>query len=143
MKLHTYFYIVLVAVTITVAFPTPAFAGLLPDCNPVPGGPSGGRPTCNVGHLIDLAVGVYNWLLSLAAFVFILMIIITGMGMLSYSFFEEPEKILSASKTGFRRAITGFVIIACAYLIVNILLVALGVTVGTPVGDLLRTYGLI
>lgn len=127
---------IVVGCLLAVVLPLPVFAvGFLP-CNPLAGDP------CMVQDLIILAVNIYNWLLGMAALVAVLTIIVAGLGMLTHSFFEQPEQVLTSSKHGLTRGITGFVIIACAYLIINIMLTALGVDTSTFVGGLLQTYGL-
>lgn len=99
----------------------PAQAALLPNCNPIPGNAN----SCGVGHIIQLLVNIYNFLLGLAAFVAILAIIGAGVGMLVYHWFENAEQILEGSKLTLTRAVTGFIIIAAAYLIVNTLILLL------------------
>lgn len=85
-----------------------------------------GKPACTqVSQLFGTLINIYNTLLGLAAFIAIIMIIGSGIGMLIYHYFEHAEQVLENSKLTFTRAITGFIIIAAAYLIVNTLLILL------------------
>lgn len=85
-----------------------------------------GQPACTqVSQLIGTLVNIYNTLLGLAAFIAMIMIIGSGIGMLIYHYFEHAEQVLENSKLTLTRAMTGFIIIAAAYLIVNTLLLLL------------------
>lgn len=132
---------VCVGIMVLTLVPLPLFAatGLLP-CEPLKSPDP--ATACKIEDLIALAVGVYELLLGLAGLVAILVIIASGVGMLTHSFFEQPEQVLSSAKLGMMRGITGFVIIASAYLVTNILLTALGVKTDTVIGGLLKQYGL-
>ncbi len=113
--------------------PVPAHAQLIP-CNGI---------DCKVDDLTTLAVNIYNFLLGLAAVVAILIIVLSGVGMLTYHWFENPDQVLQGAKYTLTRAVAGFIIIAMAYLIVNTLLVVvLGVNQGGGVGDLLKEAGI-
>jgi uncharacterized membrane protein len=101
-----------------------------------------GSNPCTVNHLFQLLIGVYNFLLGLAALVAMLFIIWGGLRMLYFSYLEDSAHELESAKYTIRRAIGGFVIIALAYLLVNTTLTLLGVTSG-PVYDLLHDFNLI
>src|SRR3989344_7012251 len=93
----------------------PAQAAIVPDCNPVPGYDD----SCTVGHLFQLLVNIYNFLLGMAAIVTLLFLIYSGIRMFYFSFLEDSAGELSAAKLGITRAITGLVLVAIAYLLVN------------------------
>lgn len=86
-----------------------------------------GGKVCTIQHLFQLLVNIYNFLLGMAAIVAMLMIIIGGVGMFVYHWFENSDEILKNSKHTVSRAIFGMIVIAAAYVIVNTLLVLLGV----------------
>lgn len=98
-------------------------AGLLPDCNPLPGQ----GDSCGVTHLFELAVNIYNFALGLAALVAFLFIILGGVRML-VAYYGEGEQNVSAAKATLRNGIVGFVIVLAAFLIVQTLLNLIGVT---------------
>jgi len=77
---------------------------------------------CNLGHFFVLFARIYNFLLGLAAVTAVLMIVLSGIRMLTYFWSETPDQDLVNAKNSLRRAVTGFVIIVAAYLIVNTLL---------------------
>lgn len=76
---------------------------------------------------------------------FLLAVIIwAGARMALYSLAESPESELEAAKVTLRRGIFGFFIIACSYLIVNILAITiLGLQKTSAVGKILQQFGLI
>lgn len=100
-------------------------AAIVPACNPIPNQ----EGSCGVRHLFQLLVNIYNFLLGLAAFVAIIMIVGAGIYMLIFHYLEQPESHLENARYMFSRAVTGFVLVAVAYLIVNTLIVLL---TGTP-----------
>jgi hypothetical protein len=104
---------------------------LIPECNPVPkggaqGAGGGGGETCGVKHIIQLLVNIYNLLLGLAAFVATFFIVFGAIRYFYWSFMEDQEGELKNAKLTLGRAITGLVIVACAYLIVNTVITWLG-----------------
>lgn len=111
--------------------PLPADAQLVP-C----GGP--GQKACTISDLFTLAANIFNWLLGLAAVVAILIIVLAGLGMLTYQFFENPETVLQGAKYTLTRAIAGLVIVAAAFLVVNTLLIILNVNADGALGKFLR-----
>lgn len=97
---------------------------------------------CNVSHFFQLLVNIYDFLLGLAALVAILLIIWSGIKMLTYQFSENPESDLTEAKHTLTRALTGLALIVGAFLVVRTLLLVLGVTSGffsgiTDIGNLL------
>lgn len=86
-----------------------------------------GGPKCEVKHFFELIVNIYNVLLGFLAIVAIMVLIWSGVRMLLHQIAEQPEAELTAAKTTFTRAIWGLVIILCAFLIVNTLLIVLQV----------------
>lgn len=90
------------------------------------GGPGG--PPCELKHLFELLVGIYNFLLGMAGMVALIFLIWGGIQMFLYHYFEDPQGVLSGAKLTVTRAIFGLVIIATAYLVVNTVLILLGVT---------------
>jgi hypothetical protein len=117
----------------------PVHAAILPSCDPVPGSAN----SCGVEHIFKLLINIYNFLLGLAAVVAILMIIIGGVGLLVYHYFENAEQILEHSKLTVTRAITGIIIITLAYIIVNTTISLLGFNTTSAVGQMLQGLGLI
>ena len=103
-------------------------------------GAEGGRE-CTINHLFTLLIGIYNFLLGMAAIVAVLMIIIGGIGMFVYHWFENAEQILYGSKLTVTRAIFGLIVVAAAYLITNTLLVLLGIAPDSAIGMLLKSLG--
>lgn len=88
---------------------------------------------CKIEHLYDLAVNIYNFLLSLAALVALCFLIVGGMKMFLFSFSgvefgQDPQAVLTGAKKTIARALIGLVIIVAAYLIANTILIILGVT---------------
>ncbi|MEX0649883.1 MAG: hypothetical protein WD200_02700 [Candidatus Andersenbacteria bacterium] len=84
-----------------------------------------------MSHIFDLLVNIYNYLLALAALVAMLMLVWGGIQMLIFYFDESPVTALEGAKNTIRRAIFGLVIILMAYLIVNTILGALGLSDAT------------
>lgn len=126
-------------VVLTSLYAWPALAApLLPDCNPVPG-LKAGVETCQPKHLLQLLVNIYNWLLGFAGIVALLMIVWSGIRMLTFYISETPDKDLESAKLTLRRAMSGLVIIICAYLIVNTAIVLIG---GGGIQDILNKAGL-
>lgn len=80
---------------------------------------------CTVNDLLKLLVNIYNFLLGLAAMVALFMIIFSGIRMFYFGFVEDSSSELEAAKLGLTRAITGLVIVAVAYLVVNTLVFVL------------------
>ena len=78
---------------------------------------------CKLTDLLAIPVNIFNYLLSGAALVLLLMIIWAGIRMTMYWFNEQPEQELTAAKMTLTRAIVGFAIVTMAILIVNILAV--------------------
>ena len=98
---------------------------------------------CTVQHLLDLFVGIYNWLLGLAAVVAVLMIVFAGVRMLLYYWSESPEQELTDAKHTLRRAIFGLIVIVTAYLVVaTLVFTVLGLDAGGPVGTFLKGVGI-
>ena len=81
---------------------------------------------CKITDLFKLAANIFNWLLGMAGIVAILIIVFAGLGMLTYGWFENPEVVLQGARYTLTRAITGFIIIAIAFIVVNTLLTVLG-----------------
>lgn len=106
----------------------PAVAGakaitqIVPGCNPIPGR-SG---SCGIQHLFELVQNVYNIMLGLAGLVAVLFIVWAGIRMILYWVSEKPEEELTSAKLTLRRAVTGLVIIAVAYLAVSFVLAIFG-----------------
>lgn len=103
-------------------------SGLVP-CGPE-GGASGSGPGANVSNctiqdLFGLLVNIYNYLLGLAGLVAFGFLIYGGIQMFFYS--VDEEKLASGKKTVIE-ALIGIAIVLLAYIIVNTLLVALGVS---------------
>jgi hypothetical protein len=117
----------------------PVDAAIVPDCNPVPGSDK----SCGVDDIFQLLVNVYNFLLGMAAIVAMIAIIISGVLMLTYHYFENPDQVLQGAKLTLTRAVFGLAIVIMAYLIVNTLLLALGVNAGGKLGQLLIRWGLL
>lgn len=103
------------------AFCVPAIshAAIVPACNPLPGQPN----SCGVKHIFELVVNIYNFLLGAAALVAMLFVVVGGIRMF---FLAASESELENAKHTVKYAIVGFVMIACAYLIVNTLIFVLG-----------------
>jgi len=94
---------------------------------------------CKLIDLLAVPVRIFNFLLEGAALVLLLMIIWAGIRMAMYWFNEQPEQELTAAKVTLTRAIVGFVIVALAILIINILAVTiLGLYPGSPLRGILN-----
>lgn len=118
--------LLIVGVLLGICMPLlPAYAQLeplLPKCDPVPGNqPNQVGEDCAPKHLFELAINVYNLLLYFAGMVAIILIILGGIRMFTYSFMEKPEAELESAKLMVTRAVTGLVIVLAAFLIVNTL----------------------
>lgn len=112
------------------------FAFYIPvaDAQLVPCG-SAGKPACTLDHFWQLLVNIYNFLLGGMALVAMLMLVITGIQMMTYWLSggvietgKTSPASLAAAKGRLSNIIGGIILIACAYLIVNTLLGALGLT---------------
>lgn len=104
-------------------FPIVTFAA---DNGIVPCGPSGQQGNdCKLSDLFGLLVAIYNFLLGMAGLVAFGFLIYGGVRMFLYSVDEEN---LAAGKKTVLEALIGLAIVAMAYLLVNTLLTALGVT---------------
>lgn len=101
------------------------FAPLSAAAAIVPCGTTANPEKCTFQHLVQLVVNIFNLMLGLAGFVAILFIIIAGIRMIWWNFWEESESELSSAKLTLWRAITGLVIIATAYLLINTLIYVL------------------
>lgn len=101
-----------------------------------------GSDPCTVNDLFELLIGIYNFLLGLAALVAMLFIVWGGVRMLYFSYLEDSASELESAKLTVRRAVGGFVIIALAYLVVNAVLTMLGVSQTSEVGKWLIQLGL-
>lgn len=99
-----------------------------------------GTEKCDLNHLLQLFVNIYNVLLGLASFIAMLFIVWAGVRMFYWSTFEDSEGELGSAKKTLTRAITGLVIIAIAWLIVNTTIVVLG---GGGINTILENAGLI
>ncbi|MEK7499982.1 MAG: hypothetical protein AAB649_05250 [Patescibacteria group bacterium] len=82
---------------------------------------------CELKDLFDLLIGIYNFLLGMAGIVALGLLIYGGVQMLLYSVDEEHVK---RGKSTITQALIGLAVILLAYIIVNTLLVALGVSDG-------------
>ncbi len=94
----------------------------------VPCGPEaarGNNADCQLEDLFKLLVGIYNFLLGMAGLVAFAFLIYGGVRMFLYSVDEES---LAAGKKTVVEALIGLAIVATAYLLVNTLLTALGVS---------------
>lgn len=91
------------------------FLALVP-CNPLAGKP------CEFKHLGELLVGIFDWLIGLAALVAVLMIVWGGFRMLEGWFEENPEGAWKDGVLTIRRALWGLVLVAGAFLVVDTLL---------------------
>lgn len=99
----------------------------------VPCGPQQNQP-CELKDLFGLLVAIYNFLLGMAGLVAFAFLIYGGVRMFLYSVDEEN---LAAGKKTVVEALIGLAIVAMAYLLVNTLLTALGVTENYFGGSLL------
>lgn len=94
---------------------------------------------CKLIDLLAVPVRIFNFLLEGAALVLLAMIIWAGIRMSMYWFGEQPEQELTAAKVTLTRGIVGFVIVATAILIVNILAVTiLGLDRYSPLRNVLN-----
>ncbi len=82
---------------------------------------------CELKDLFDLLVGIYNFLLGTAGIVAFGLLIWGGIQMILFSVDEEKMK---SGKATVMQALIGLSIILLAYIIVNTLLMAIGVTSG-------------
>lgn len=104
-------------------------AQILP-CSPLHPNPRATNVSgCTFADLFTILVNIYNFLLGLAAIVFMAMIVISGIRMLVFYLSENPAGDLKDAKYTLTRAITGFVIIVAAYLIVRTMVSFFGVGV--------------
>lgn len=85
---------------------------------------------CTVKDLITMLVNIYNLIIGFAGSVALIFIIYGGVRMLYWSYMEEAPRELEDAKRTVSRAVTGFVIVLAAYLIVNTLLSFFGITGG-------------
>ncbi len=83
---------------------------------------------CRLRDIFNLLVNIYNFLLGLAAIVGMVVIIASGILMLIYHWFENPESVLAGAKYTLTRAILGLVIVIVAYVLVFTLLRILGLS---------------
>lgn len=90
-------------------------------------GPQGSQKLCELKDLFELLIGIYNFLLGMAGIVALGLLIYGGVQMLLYSVDEEHVK---RGKSTITQALIGLAVILLAYIIVNTLLVALGVSGG-------------
>jgi hypothetical protein len=96
---------------------------------------------CTLQDLLYVPVVIYNYMLGAAAAVFIVVVIWAGVRMMIYHASESPESELVNAKFTLFRGITGFVIIAGAYTIVNVLVIGiLGLNPGTMFCNLLACF---
>jgi hypothetical protein len=96
---------------------------------------------CTLEDLIEVPVRIFNYLLGLAALVFIGVIVFSGLRMMWYYAAESPEAELQNAKYTLTRGIVGFVIIVGAILIVNILLSLLGLYPSSELFETLFGFG--
>jgi hypothetical protein len=104
---------------------------IIPECNPVPGQPN----SCGITHIFGLLVNIFDLLLALVGVVFMLVIIWAGFRFFLYQFSEKPEASLEAAKLTLKRGIFGFMIVATTFLVIRVVLVALGVNTEQMFGD--------
>lgn len=111
--------------------------------------PCGGLD-CTVDHVIQLLVNIYNFLLGMAAIVAMFFLVVVAIKFIVSGAFGsvpiDPTKgggSLADAKKQFQNVIIGFILIACAYLIVNTLLTILGVDRTSAVGQLLIQLGFV
>lgn len=121
MKRNSLRFLTYVLIVLSVVLPVAVDAQLVPQCNPVPGNAN----SCTALHLLQLLVNIYNFLLGLAALVAMLFIVWSGIRMFYFGFVEDSSSELGEAKQGLTRAITGVVIVAIAYLVVNTLVILL------------------
>ncbi len=96
---------------------------------------------CNLEDLLRVPVMIYNFMLGAAAAVFMVIIVWAGIRMMVYHVSESPESELVNAKFTLFRGIVGFVIIASAYTIVNVLIIAiLRLNTGTDFCNLLACF---
>lgn len=84
----------------------------------VPCGNTASDP-CNIGHLFKGFIVIINYLIMMAGFVAVLFIIISGFKMV---WSQGDEGGLKTAKGNLSGAITGLVIVAAAYILINALL---------------------
>lgn len=98
---------------------------------------------CTLNDLLAVPVRIYNFLLGFAGIVALGVIIWGGARMLAFHLAEAPEQELNNAKMTITRGIFGLLIIATAYLAVNLILyVFLGLSRGSGVGQILQRFGL-
>lgn len=89
-------------------------------------GPNGGgTEPCTITDFFQLFVNIFNYLLGMGAIVAFIFLIYGGIRMFLYSI---DESNLAAGKKTIVEALIGLAIILLAYVLINTLLVALGVT---------------
>lgn len=89
-------------------------------------GPTGQQGTmCTINDFFKLFVDIFNYLLGMGAIVAFVFLIYGGIKMFLYSVDEEN---LAAGKKTVVEALIGLAIILLAYVLINTLLTALGVT---------------
>lgn len=93
---------------------------------------------CNLGHLLDVPVRIYNFLLGIAALVLLLVIVWAGLRMILFHVSEMPEAEVTNAKLTLTRGIFGFLIIAMSYIIVGLLLHLIGLSSDSYVGKFLQ-----
>lgn len=130
--------------TVVIPIVPAAQAALLPDCDRVPGSPD----SCSAATLIELAAGIYNFLLGFAAVMLLLMLVWGGLQMIIGGLTGVPKgdakTSVNAGKATVTNAIIGVFIIAIAYLLVNTLLITvLQVDTSGPLGKILGQFGLV
>lgn len=122
-------FLSLVVVGALVLTPSLAYAQGLVPCGPagqtVPGQES--QEGCTLKDLFTLIVNIYNYLLGMAGIVAFGFLIYGGVQMLLFSVDEEKVK---SGKSTVTEALIGLAVILLAYVIVNTLLTALGITEG-------------
>lgn len=99
--------------------------------------------TCTLEDLLAVPIRIYNYLLGIAAFVVLAVILISGLRMFWYWGAESPETELKNAKDMLTRGLLGFAIVAAAYLTVNVVLAILGLNRGSLVGVWLDRFGLL
>jgi len=99
---------------------------------------------CTLTNLLSVPVRIFNWLLGLAGFVLLAMIVWAGVRMILYYVSDQPEMELMSAKLTLRRGIFGFLIIAFAFLIVNTLVYTIfGISGSTAFATWLTLFGII
>jgi hypothetical protein len=96
---------------------------------------------CRLTDLLEVPARIFNYLLGLAAFVLLGVIIFAGLRMMWFHLSESPQTELENAKNTLTRGIVGFVIVLGTILIVNILLQVLGVSSSSGLAGLLIGFG--